>query len=438
MKHPIHSHRESAVALIIVLAMLLLLSGLIVSFMTSVSNERAASTASNNGITTRQLADSTVNLVIGQIRQATTQAEAATVPTTWASQPGAIRTLSGTIGTQKKITTAGVPNGVNQWTYKGGTNDYIFKLYSAENMKVEASKVENNGWFTDETKVIENWDWTASEGERESKGQIGYTDLNRPIITPLPESVSKGDPNIVSPRYPIIDPRAKFSVTTAAIPKEVVNSSPDPGIVDGFDCKVTNLDDKTLKTAAGTAVQYLPMPVKWLYVMRDGSMSAADSKTGKIAGASLENPIVGRTAFWTDDESCKLNVNTASEGTYWDTPTASSAYISGNVDDQSGNLSGGTPTFSLSLGASQPCRGEYNRYPGHPATTSLSPALAWMGIGSGGCKMGLPADRFATRNPRSSARQHQGSDPATGAVHTELDPNAGNRKDRQHLEERKL
>src|SRR5436190_23503589 len=118
MKARATSQRERAVALIIVLAMLLLLSGLIVSFMTSVSNERAASTASNNGITTRQLADSTVNLVIGQIRQATTQAEAASVPTTWASQPGAIRTLSGTVGSQKKITTAGVPNGVNQWTYK--------------------------------------------------------------------------------------------------------------------------------------------------------------------------------------------------------------------------------------------------------------------------------------------------------------------------------
>src|SRR4029434_4224435 len=115
MKTPAISQQERAVALIIVLAMLLLLSGLIVSFMTSVSNERASSSASNNQISTRQLADSTVNLVIGQIRQATTQAEAATVPTTWASQPGAIRTLSGTIGTPKTIPTAGVSRGVNQW-----------------------------------------------------------------------------------------------------------------------------------------------------------------------------------------------------------------------------------------------------------------------------------------------------------------------------------
>jgi uncharacterized protein (TIGR02600 family) len=397
MKNPVSARRESAVALIIVLAMLLLLSGLIVSFMTSVSNERAASSASNNGITTRQLADSTVNLVIGQIRQATTQAEAAATATTWASQPGAIRTFSGTVGTFKRgIPTAGVPNGVDQWAYKPGANDYIFKLYSAENMKAKPSDIDSsNGWFTQEINVIDNWDGTLSESERDTKVGFGYTDLNSPIITPLPESVTK-KPEIVQPRYPIIDPRAKFSAS------EKANSTADPGIVDGFDIRTQKLDDKTLKTQAGTAVQYLPMPVKWLYVMRDGSMAAADSKTGKIAGATLENPIVGRTAFWTDDESCKLNINTASEGTYWDTPTASSIFVSGNVDNDSGLLSSTATPWSLSLGASQPARGEYNRYPGHPATTSLSPALGWMGLTPAGSNWGiLPTDPpKATGDPK--------------------------------------
>jgi hypothetical protein len=91
-------------------------------------------------------------------------------------------------------------------------------------MKVEASKIEDNGWFADETQLIEKWDWNASESERDGKGQIGYTDLNQPIITPLPDAVSKGDPNIVSPRYPIIDPRAKFSLSGTP-PKETLNSS---------------------------------------------------------------------------------------------------------------------------------------------------------------------------------------------------------------------
>ncbi len=32
------------------------------------------------------------------------------------------------------------------------------------------------------------------------------------------------------------------------------------------------------------------------------------------------NPVGGRIAFWSDDESSKLNINTATEGTVWDTP----------------------------------------------------------------------------------------------------------------------
>ena len=127
MKTPLHSHREKAVALIIVLAMLVLLSGLVVSFMTTVGNERTASVISNNEVTSRQIADSTVNLVISQVREATSQSGGeATVPTTWASQPGAIRTLSGTVGNSKTVTNGA--GGVKQWTYQPGSNDYIFKL----------------------------------------------------------------------------------------------------------------------------------------------------------------------------------------------------------------------------------------------------------------------------------------------------------------------
>jgi hypothetical protein len=56
-----------------------------------------------------------------------------------------------------------------------------------------------------------------------------------------------------------------------------------------------------------------PNEPRSLYVLRDGSMSSRDGD------ATSENPIVGRTAFWSDDETKKLNLNTASEGTYWDT-----------------------------------------------------------------------------------------------------------------------
>ena len=377
MKTPATSHRERGVALIIVLAMLLLLSGLIVSFMTTVSTERAGSSVNNSGLTTRQLADSTVSFAIGQIRQATTQAERATVPTTWASQPGAIRTLSGTVGPTTNVT-SGPPPDVMQFTYRPGSNDYIFKLFSSAKMKIAAADLSGQAWDPADIAVVERWDRLKSEDERAKDGFAGYVDLNEPILTPLPSSISEDKPLIVDPRYPIIDPRARFD----QVEKPITGAT--QGIVEGFDIKTTGLSDAKLqffkRDGAGNkqgtqAVQYLPMPVKWLYVMRDGSMAAADSTSGKIPGASLENPIVGRTAFWADDETCKLNINTASEGTYWETPTASSEQISGNVDG--GKILISSPT-SMSLAAAQPAKGEYQRYPGHPATTSLSPVLGWL------------------------------------------------------------
>ena len=369
MKNRFNSRPEQAVALVIVLAMLVLLSGLIVSFMTSVRNERAASVANSDGLTSHQLADSTVNLVISQIRQATAQggADGKVTSTTWASQPGAIRTLSGKVASAK--TTIANPS-VKQFTYKAGDNDYIYKLYSADQMKIRTSDLNNNAWDTKETGVIEKWDRISPDK--------AYVDLNEPVLSPLPAGSTGNDPNVVEPRYPIIDPRAKFG------PTEASNSTADPGVVDGFDIKTSGLADATLKFIAKDApgnstnkaqpIQYLPMPVKWLYVMRDGSMAAADGISGKISGASDENPIIGRTAFWTDDDSCKLNINTASEGTFWDTPSVSGEQESGNVG--SGPLT--SSPASLSLGASQPARGEFQRYPGHPATTCLSPAIGWL------------------------------------------------------------
>ena len=248
-------------------------------------------------------------------------------------------------------------------------------------MKIPTASISGSAWDKSEIAVIETkWNITQSESEREeTAGLFGYVDLNEPIVTPMPSTLTGGDPNIVEPRYPIIDPRAKYLVD------EAPNATADPGIVDGFDIKTTGLEDNNLKFISKTRlgvrgtprkVPYLPMPVKWLYVMRDGTMSAADdSNNGKIPGASQDNPIIGRTAFWTDDDSSRLNINTASEGTFWDTPHGSSEHESGNVET-SGVLS--ASATSLALGAAQPVRGEYQRYPGHPATTCLSPALGWM------------------------------------------------------------
>ena len=56
------------------------------------------------------------------------------------------------------------------------------------------------------------------------------------------------------------------------------------------------------------------MPVEWLYVLEDGSYATAASATGdevSVPAATKDNPVVGRIAFWADDESCKVNINTA-------------------------------------------------------------------------------------------------------------------------------
>src|ERR1700761_4648730 len=85
------------VALIIVLGFLVIISALAVAFFSSVSTELKASRNFASEVTTRQLADSAVQLVIGQIADATTKTNDA-----WASQPGMIRTY-GSAGTASSV-----------------------------------------------------------------------------------------------------------------------------------------------------------------------------------------------------------------------------------------------------------------------------------------------------------------------------------------------
>jgi uncharacterized protein (TIGR02600 family) len=120
-----------------------------------------------------------------------------------------------------------------------------------------------------------------------------------------------------------------------------------------------------------------PMPVRWMYMLRDGHFGVIDDG-GFYQGPgtpSKENPIVGRMAFWADDETCKLNTNTASDGTFWDTPRMQSAHATSQGTNQSQVLQ------DRAYGKFQPAQREYQRYPGHPAMTSLVPVLfpdAWL------------------------------------------------------------
>ena len=111
------------------------------------------------------------------------------------------------------------------------------------------------------------------------------------------------------------------------------------------------------------------MPVAWLYQLQDGTL-------GPAANATAANPIVARLAFWADDETCKININTAGVGDGWNTPRANSP----------GDISAAT---------NQPAQGEYSAYPGHPATTSLNVVF-----GSGTAPTAAQAQQWLDLTPR--------------------------------------
>lgn len=112
-------------------------------------------------------------------------------------------------------------------------------------------------------------------------------------------------------------------------------------------------------------VPEIPMPVQWLYVLANGEIVAPNPTDGNgrlvtVPGAA-DSEIIGRIAYWADDETSKININTAgyarndaTYSTFWDTPV-----IRTNFED-------------LKLSLNQPWTNEFARYPGHPATTGLN------------------------------------------------------------------
>jgi len=268
--------RKAGSALVIVLASLIFLSALALAFLAGVGTELKSSKAYADGAAARMLADSSVNLVMAQIKTATAGTNAS-ADVAWASQPGMIRTYD----TKGDLLRA-------------------YKLYSSRSWMLT-----NSVDVAAEAAALVNW--------RDKPAH--YTDLNAPV----------------SSQYPILDPGAE-------------------GVIEGFSFS---------SLPAGVAKG--EMPVEWLYVLKDGSIIAPDAaasatRTAVVPGASDANPIIGRIAFWTDDETAKVNVNTASEGTFWDTPRVITDY-------------------DRKLGKYQPVKNEFQRYPGHPAMVNLPAAL---------------------------------------------------------------
>jgi len=295
-------------ALIIVLACLVFISVLIIAFFASVTTERQSAQFYANSSSVKLLSDSTLSIVMGQIVNATRGSDASGSTLSWASQPGMIRNYN-----------------------LQGTAAGYFKLYSSTNMVGTGSF---NPYSSTEQIPA---GWAASTAL--------YTDLNDPIVV--------GSGASATTNYPVVDPLAT-------------------NMVAGF--SITGAPTSTTDTA--------PMPVQWLYVLQQGQVIGPDpggnGTTATFTKASVQpsaaNQIVGRIAFWTDDDTCKVNINTAAGDAWVNTSSASSGPAWGSVGNPGSFWD--TPriwdNFETNLAGFQPANGEYQRYPGHPATVYLS------------------------------------------------------------------
>ena len=340
------------IALVVVLVFLVLLSVFIVGFFSNSQDELTAATSFSAEASASHLAESAVSVVMGQVREATSRTNGA-----WGSQPGMIR------------------------VYRDGDNvspkaDAFFKLYSSDDMIVSGKEIQK---YDPMTEIPEG----AGTGWNHLPSL--WTDLNEPVVATLPNSTT----NVT--HYPILDPRLDRKV-------------------EGLEISQSSKDDSGYKTR---------MPVRWIYVLRDGTLTVPtkadnnglEAKWDKGNRApSKSNPIVGRIAFWTDDETSKVNINTAGgyslkpektkgdggmptrdavnrpfseddyAGSFWDTPRVVTAFDVGLIS-KTGNYKTFNNTVQNNgsdgemdrggLALSQPVRGEFQRYPGHPATTSL-------------------------------------------------------------------
>jgi uncharacterized protein (TIGR02600 family) len=306
--------RNRAAALLIVLASLVFLAALALAFLASIGTELKSSKQYADGVSAKLLSQSAFNLATDQIVEATRGIDPDSGQVlAWASQPGMIRTYNSSGGKARYYK-------LYSWEVMTGSGDF--------DPTTSAEAVSAN-WFND---------------------PAIYTDLNAPV------TVNK------TLQYPIVDGNnLRDNITDASGTNAVSGKTYDADGDGKWDIEGFSLKNTT-PVASGSSANPVPMPVKWLYVLQSGHIVAPTGGSGNTAtfsGANTpttDNPIVGRIAFWTDDESAKININTASEGVYWDTPRAKTA-----AED--------------ALKTNQPVTGEYQRYSGHPAMTSLSTVL---------------------------------------------------------------
>lgn len=332
------------IALLTVLALLTLTAVLILAFFSISQTELRSTAAYAGGAEAQELSKTAVDLVMHQIRAATQDSG-----TAWASQPGAIRVW-----------------GKNQ----GSETVAAYKLYSDDQMTVREPLTGTDGapasfdraLFQDTQEMRDWWD---------TENKDVFVDLNEPLLRAGTDQAGRERTKVY---YPIVDPRAyykgsqKQTVTRSDWETPSDSQEDRKREVEGFFFETTTVERGPYPRKNGEKVDHhvgLPMPVKWLYQLKDGTLGTLDRgqlrpKFKAVSGdgvPSQNNPMVGRIAFWADDETCKLNVNTAAGGSPWDTPRA------------------GGRTDREDFAAKPPVQKEWQRYPAHPATTSLAPVI---------------------------------------------------------------
>jgi uncharacterized protein (TIGR02600 family) len=321
--------RSSGTALVLVLTALALIGFMALAILTFIRSEDRASRVVADFSALQTLQGVPEKMVISQIRRATTDL-GRYGGSTWTSQPGMIRVF----GTEMN------GNGVD----RAPVEQEFFKLYSSDRMS-------QTGAY-DPTLDVPSTDATW----RDQPGL--WTNINQPMaVTPVRQPGGAAGPPQARLVYPIFHP----GTAQVAVP--------------GFEVVQQGGQQNQNAQVADPS-----MPVRWIYVLADGQLAPAQARGDgvvTVAGASRTNSIVGRVAFWTDDESCKLNVNVASEAAPWTRPVT-------------------TSREDLNQARTIPTKGEYYRDAAHPASISLSPVLQRFGRLQGA----TPNVEPAVREPR--------------------------------------
>lgn len=310
--------RRRGVAIITVLAIISLMTVLVISFFNMAQTQKTSAIGTVEMQRVVTLKDTITNFVIAQIREATTLPGTGGTQTIWISQPGAIRTFHGNAAELNRV----------------------YKLYSSPKMMIEGIAIEKSDALINEIQADVNPKWDDRLDQ--------YVDMNRPVV-PSDSSKDSSSPTKLQKRliYPIVDP-ARYNGQESATTDNT----------EGFKYGERSLSSSPIN-GVDAAKGQLAMPVQWIYLLQDGTPGTLDGE-GKFFPMGKDskeptraNPIVSRIAWWTDDETCKVNVNTASVPIPWDTPRTNSAE-------------------DVWYAQHQPVNGECQHYPSHPANTDLS------------------------------------------------------------------